>query len=102
MKDDPKKKHDFEKKWNEVIKKASVDQGFKQQLLKNPGQALKLHGVDVPSGVTVKIVEDSPTTLYLVLPHYSKHDLSEEQLREVAGGIEMPYAKPGFIDLDRE
>lgn len=80
-----KKHENFEKVWSEIIKKSAHDEVFKQRLLKNPSQVLKDHGIETPSNIHLKVVENTATTHYLVLPANAK-DLSEEDLRKVSGG----------------
>jgi len=55
-------------KYGKVVAKAWSDGAFKAKLLSDPRAALAEAGVDVPAGVTVKVVEDTETTWHLVLP----------------------------------
>jgi hypothetical protein len=71
--------------------RAVKDEVFRQHLLKDPKQTLKREfGVIVPHGVTIQIHEETPTTLHLVLPMKpltgELQELSDEELKEVAGG----------------
>ena len=52
----------------EVILKAWTDPDFKQRLLADPATVLQENGVQVPSGVAVKVVEDTDQVNYFVLP----------------------------------
>ena len=49
-------------KYGKVIAKAWSDTAFKSRLLSNPKAVLIEAGVEVPAGVSVKVVEDTETT----------------------------------------
>ena len=57
-----------------LIARALKDEGFRQQLIANPKAALeaelaRLHlDIKLPGTLEVKVLEETPTTLYLVLP----------------------------------
>ncbi|MCL6612917.1 MAG: NHLP leader peptide family RiPP precursor [Peptococcaceae bacterium] len=69
----------------QIIKKAQSDGEFKKALTANPKEALGRLGVQVPAEVEVKVVEESPEVLYLVLPA-DPGELADEQLDRIAGG----------------
>ncbi|TFE19592.1 NHLP leader peptide family RiPP precursor [Cohnella luojiensis] len=53
----------------QIIKKAWEDDSFKQNLLIKPKKAIKeAFGVDIPDGIELKVVEESPSLYYLTLP----------------------------------
>jgi hypothetical protein len=79
---------DFEAKWAKIIKRTATDEVFKQKLLKNPNQVLKENGIEIPSTITLKVVENTKDTRYIVLPESQvARDLSEDQLKKVSGGF---------------
>ena len=41
---------------------------FRQKLVRDPAGTLKQEGVDLPSGVSVKVMEDSDQVVHFVLP----------------------------------
>ena len=51
-----------------LVLKCWSDPGFKAQLHKDPMPLLKEYGVEIPAGLKVKIVENEPGTIALVLP----------------------------------
>ena len=71
----------------EIIKKAQSDKDFKKALLDNPKETLGQLGVQVPEEVEVKVVEESPKVVYLVLP-VNLDELTDEQLDAVSGGFD--------------
>lgn len=89
------------KMWNSfqdrVVAKALKDAKFKQQLLSNPAEALKGDmGITLQPGVTVKVLEQSSNTLYIVLPSASaeeERELSDVDLESVAGGQRSAHTK---------
>ena len=84
------------KQYAQVVAKASQDEAFKQRLLGNPQAVLAEHGLAVPAGKTVRVVENTAETVYLLLP-IQPADLSDEQLDQVAGGVD---ANGGDADAD--
>ncbi|HLO48404.1 MAG TPA: NHLP leader peptide family RiPP precursor [Kamptonema sp.] len=73
-----------------LIAKAWQDESFKQELLSNPTAVVAREmGLDNIPGITIEIVEETPTTYYLVLPPKPTDDteeLSDAELESVAGG----------------
>jgi hypothetical protein len=73
------------KRYGQVVARAWQDEAFKQRLLRDPRGVLQEHGVSVPAGSQVRLVENTDQVVHLVLPQ-RPGDLSPEQLDEVAGG----------------
>jgi hypothetical protein len=77
----------WQQKWGQLVAKAWSDPKFKAKLLADPNAVLKTEGVPVPAGVQFKVVECSEKTVYLSLPYNpGTGELSEEDLKQVAGG----------------
>jgi hypothetical protein len=51
-----------------VIARAWADDEFKQQLTADPNGVLSAEGVEIPNGVNVKVLEETDSQYYLVLP----------------------------------
>jgi hypothetical protein len=85
-----KTKAQFEQR---LIEKAMKDDGFRHQLLDNPRETIGLElGIKIPESIQIHVVQEDPTSVYLVLP--PKHDqqgdeLSEAELAGVAGGTDV-------------
>jgi hypothetical protein len=76
---------DHDEALRHIITRAQEDAGFRDQLKAEPRAALKaLLGVEIPSAMTVSVLEDTPTHLHIVLP--ADDTLSDEALEQVAGG----------------
>src|ERR1700722_18602658 len=71
---------------NAVISKAWTEPNFKKRLLPDPAAALAAAGVVVPTGVTVKVFENTDKLVHLVLP--VEGTLPEAELGAVAGGAQ--------------
>ena len=71
-----------------VISRAWSDADYKAKLLSDPHAALADLGGEVSAGTTIKVVENTADTRYLVLPIApdSAGELSAEELEKVAGG----------------
>jgi hypothetical protein len=74
----------------QVLERASKDREFRSQLLENPKEALAQEfEVQIPESIELEVVEESPSTIYLVLPPATPdvgQELSERDLEAVAGG----------------
>jgi hypothetical protein len=69
-----------------LIARAWQDEAFKQQLLADPHAAIATEtGRAVPEGIEIRVVEETATVRYLVLPRNTTQ-LSEEELDLTAGG----------------
>jgi hypothetical protein len=80
------------KKWQQIVARAWMDNGFKQKLLKDPMTMLKEEGFEIPPGAEVKVVENTEKQFFLVLPLKPGGDeLTVEQLEEVAAGAETAH-----------
>lgn len=53
---------------NEIISKSRHDKEFKKLLLENPREAVKQVGLNVPEFVDLRVVEETGTVCYIVLP----------------------------------
>jgi hypothetical protein len=69
-----------------VTAKALDDPQYKEELLDNPVEVLRREGLTIPDGVDVVICENTPTTIYLVLPSQAVKtiDLGEVNIMIVA------------------
>ena len=81
----PESRQEQAKKYGQVVAKAWRDEAFKQRLLANPKAALAEHGLSVPEGHEVRVVEGTERVHYLVLPPRPR-DVSDDQLDQIAGG----------------
>jgi len=87
------KRHEFQ---NHIARKAWSDPDFKQRLLSDPRAVISeelsniKEGVSIPENVKVKVVEEKPDEIYLVLPvnpeDVTGRPLTEEDLDRIAGG----------------
>jgi hypothetical protein len=78
---------DFEYQWSQLVAKAWADPAFKAKLIANPAAVLKENGLQVPAGITIKVVENTDKVLHLTLPlPPAPEELSEEELHRAAGG----------------
>ena len=74
----------------QLIDRAMKDATFRQELLRDPkGVFARELNSPIPEHITVQVVEESPTHVYLVLPQgpvSAGAELADAELEEVAGG----------------
>lgn len=76
-----------------LIERSAQDEDFRKKLLADPkGTVEEELGASLPVGVEVRAVEETPETIYPVLPPRAAiregGELSEKELEAVAGGWE--------------
>ncbi len=81
----PEQRQEEAKRYGQVVAKAWRDETFKQRLHADPAGVLREHGIAVPAGQQVRVVEDTDQLVHLPL-RAKPRDLSDEQLDQVAGG----------------
>jgi len=59
---------DLRKTWARVVAKAWADEEYKRRLLADPAAVAREEGAPLPTGLTLKVIEDAPGTRTLVLP----------------------------------
>ena len=69
-------------------------QQLEQKLIENPCAAIEaVTGMKIPEKIKIKVLEEDPQTVYLVLPFIHSVDnemeLSEAELESVAGGNDI-------------
>lgn len=73
--------------YSKVIARAWADDAYRQRLNQDPGGVLADAGITVPAGVEVRVVENIPTVMHLVVPAApGDGEISEEALGQVSGG----------------
>ncbi len=74
----------------QLIDRAMKDELFREELVRDPkGVFARELGITVPEHINVEVVEERPTTVYLVLPPTPASagaELSDQELEAVAGG----------------
>ena len=75
-------------KMNALIAACWKDDALKQRFLSDPHAVLAEHGMDVPEGMNVNVVENTDTTVHVTLPAAPEghRELSDEELENAAGG----------------
>lgn len=73
---------------DQILSRAASDAAFREQLKNDPQAAVKaVTGVDIPSGTTIVVVEDTAEEIHLVLPPQGAGSkMSDQELEQVAGG----------------
>ena len=70
-----------------IIEKAMKDEAFRKELIEDPKAAVeKAFGVKAPDGVEITVLEETPNTVYLVLPAVRSQTISETDMEKIAAG----------------
>ncbi len=59
---------EHQKKWAVCVAKAWADEDYKKRLISDTVTVLKEEGINVPTGIDVKIVENTKDLIHVVLP----------------------------------
>lgn len=76
----------------DIIVKAWRDDVFRKNLLADPKKAIeKEFNIRIPHDVIISVHEESEQSLHLIVPavpsNFDAEDLSDDELREVIGGV---------------
>ncbi|MGE0451524.1 MAG: NHLP leader peptide family RiPP precursor [Vicinamibacterales bacterium] len=83
--------------YSKVVETAWKDEAFRRRLLADPKAALKQIDVVIPDHIDVRVHEESPSTLHLVIPRDpATSELSDAELDGVSGGGTLDSWGPGF------
>jgi hypothetical protein len=76
-------------KLNELLVKCWRDADTRKRFIANPAKVLGEHGIEMPPGIEVVVVEDTAAKMHVVLPPLAAGpaaELSDAQLDAVSGG----------------
>ena len=76
-----------QRKWAQLVKRAWSDETLKQQLLNDPAPLLREHGIAIPAGADVRVVQDKDTVACIVEPLKSADDLAELTTSDLSGVV---------------
>jgi len=77
----------YQEKLGGVFSRAWSDPAFKLRLKANPNEVLSEIGIDLPSDVSLEVVENTPTKTYLTLPLPPQYDhIGDEEITGPTGG----------------
>jgi hypothetical protein len=92
-----------QRKWTQLVKRAWTDETLKQQLLNDPASLLREHGIAIPAGADVRVVQDKDTVACIVEPVKSADDLAELTTRDlsgVVGGVGAGGGKVKYLEIN--
>ena len=73
----------WQRAWERVVAQAWSEDSYKQRVLAEPAAVLREHGL-TPADKQLRIVDDTPDTIHLVLPA-KPSELSDEDLDHAVG-----------------
>jgi len=85
---------------NNILTKCWADASFKKKLLIDPTAILKAEGIEIPTGYTIRVLENTDKVINYVLPPNPNAELSDSELESVAGG--KAALPPGISSISRE
>jgi hypothetical protein len=78
---------DLDDTWQQLVARAWAEPALKAKLMADPEGMLKSEGLNVPAGITFKVVENTDKVVNLVMPvKPAPSDLSEEELQGAMKG----------------
>lgn len=83
-----------------IAEQASKNPKYRAELLKDPrGLMAKQLGTTIPASTKIEVLQESPTTYYVVLPYVPKEgqELGDEDLEKVAGGFMDKTCKDSIL-----
>jgi hypothetical protein len=71
------------------------DEALKTRLMADPKAVLAEHGMEVPDGMDVKVVENADNCVHITMPARpdGHGELSDEELSNAAGGCDTPVCQ---------
>jgi hypothetical protein len=77
-----------ENKFGDIVSKCWNDEAFKKRFMSDPKSVLAEHGMAVPEGLNVKVVENTDDLMHITLPPKPAKpgELSDAALDQVSGG----------------
>jgi hypothetical protein len=81
------------KQYAQIVARAWQDDAFRQRLVGSPNAVFEEYGISVPSGVTIRMLENTSDLYYLALPARPV-ELNDEMLDQVAGGVSPACSFP--------
>ena len=91
-----------QRKWTQLVKSAWADDTLKQRLLNDPAPLLREHGIAIPAGAGVRVVQDKDSVACIVEPVKSADDLAEltpSDLSSVVGGVGAGGGKVKYLEI---
>lgn len=74
-------------KLQELFGRCWKDEAFKKRFMSEPAAVLDEEGFDVPEGIKIKVIENTPNQMNIVLPaNPESAELSDSDMDQVAGG----------------
>ena len=71
-----------------IATKAYADPNWRKNLIADPKATVEAYiGTSLPSGTAVQVVEDTDSTIHLVIPPANTAELSDAELEAVSGGF---------------
>jgi len=83
-----------------VITRCWEDETFKERLVADPAATLAEEGVEIPEGVTVRVVVESATERALVVPLPPDRELADAELAGIHGGWVFQDSCKGYQGQD--
>ena len=87
----------------ELIIKSFEDETFRQDLVSDPKKVIeKETGKKIPEGIEIRVIEEEPNSVTIVLPgklsdSETTEELSDDNLEKVAGGLDVPPYPHGIL-----
>ena len=72
----------------QIVARAWLDKAFREALMRDPKAAISQElGRELADGVEITVLQETASQVYLVIPPAPDHELSEQELEHVSGGL---------------
>lgn len=78
----------------QIVARAWQDKTFREALVRDPKAAISQElGRELADSVEITVLQETASQVYLVVPPVPDHELSEQELEQVSGGL-LTLASP--------
>ena len=82
---------EFQEKYETFMRRIQGDPELRARMFEAPASVLEEHGIGVPPGVELRVVEDTAAVRYVPIPPSSNVAVSDAAVEAVAGGASGDY-----------
>ena len=90
---------EFQKRYDEFMSRIQSDPGLRARMFAAPADVLEEHGIGVPPGMELRVVEDTAEIRHVALPPSTNAAVPDAAVEAVAGGSGDRLVGTGGVPL---